>query len=53
MSNMVTRWVCSACKALWFQPQNGRCPSCGAGGKFQQCEEREDGTVVPVGDVLA
>lgn len=22
------RWVCSACKGVWFAPVNGVCPAC-------------------------
>jgi hypothetical protein len=24
----VKRWVCAACKGIWFAPVNGACPSC-------------------------
>lgn len=44
---MVTRWVCAVCGAVWFQPQNERCPSCRGGGEFKECEQLPNGEVKP------
>lgn len=40
-----TRWVCDACKGVWFNAPLGKCPSCGGGGKEREVEVALDGTV--------
>lgn len=42
----VTRWVCHACKAVWFNPSpTGHCPACNGTGEEKQVKLRDDGSV--------
>jgi len=46
MAKQVVRWVCHACKGVWFQPTpNGRCPSCNGTGEERKVEMRDDGSI--------
>jgi rRNA maturation endonuclease Nob1 len=41
----IKRWVCTACKAAWFQPSPlGKCPSCGGEGSEKSGELNPDGS---------
>lgn len=47
VAKTVERWVCNACKAVWFQPDtNGGCPSCHGGVTLKQVKLNADGSVV-------
>lgn len=41
----VKRWVCDACRGVWFNAPQDKCPSCGGTGRERDVKLREDGSI--------